>query len=439
MLKRLMVLLGVIFWAAPLLAADISEADVNTFFNNWLVAQNTGDYNRYAAMYATRFKGIKRAGERTYLYNHDTWLKDRERMFRNKMSVSAASVRVTVFEHGAKVEFRQTWESGRYKDKGDKELYLRKENGRLRITMEEMLASKVLAGKGAVLDSANFSFAFAMPEGIVLPDQDVKIDVKKLKLTSNGVDYSASAPVEPEQLPKSIRSLLGMQVRIYGPKGACESKINGFKVVSKKIPHFGEIQRWEEEKTPRKEITVNVYNEGLGHLVATTEKCSGDFAKDARLPVSPVFMGRKPDKETAAMAAKAFRALAAYRTDIKSYVKDEYFESIKIFEFSHSGKTEKWISIYAESGYPYCGGEGGILGVLWKMEDGAKGQKLRFDQYIGSDLEYLTDIDNDGYPEFLSRDAYTRGVPQSFEFVPATNSKMKGYIFKGSYDYDCPC
>lgn len=438
-MRYLLPFLSILFFASTALAAEISEADVKTFFNNWLAAQNTGDYNRYAAMYSARFKGIKRAGERTYFFNHEAWLNDRKRMFRNKMSVSADSVRIVVFERSAKVEFQQTWESGGYRDKGRKELYLKKEDGWLRITMEEMLASKVLAGKGAVLDSTNFPFAFAMPEGIVLPDQDVKIDVKKLKLTSNGVDYAASAPVEPEQLPKSIRSLLGMPVRIHGPKGACEAKINGFKIVSKKTPHYWEIKGWKEEKTPRKEITVNVYNEGLGHLVATTEKCSGDFAKDARLPVSPVFVGKKPDKETAAMAAKAFRALAAYKTDIKPYVKDEYYESIKFFEFSHSGKTEKWVSMYARSGVPFCGQDGGILGVLWKLEASAKGNKLSFDKYIGNELEYLTDIDNDGNPEFLSRDTYTRGVPQSFEFVPAKNSKMKGYIFKGSYDYDCPC
>ncbi|MBT1071105.1 hypothetical protein [Pelotalea chapellei] len=139
------------------------------------------------------------------------------------------------------------------------------------------------------------------------------------------------------------------------------------------------------------------------------------------------------------MATKAFKALEAYRSDIKPYVKDEYYESIKIFEFSHSGKTEKWVSMYAQSGVPYCGHDGGILGVLWKVEMSAKGSKLSFDQYIGNELEYLTDIDNDGNPEFLSRDTYTRGVPQSFEFIPAKKSKMKGYIFKGSNDYDCPC
>lgn len=438
-MKVLMALFAVIFLASPSFAGEISEVEVKSFLTSWLTAQNRGDYPGYAGMYATKFKGIKRSGDRTYRYNHEAWLKDRKRMFAHKMTVAADNVRIQVLETGATVEFEQTWESRNYKDKGGKELFLIHENDQLRIAREEMLASKVLAGKGMVLDSTNFPFAFAMPEGIVLPFEAVDADLDKLRFSSsNGIDHVASVPVDTGDLPPSTQSLLGMPVRIYGPKGACEAKINGFKLVSKKIPHFGEIQRWKEEKTPRKKIVRNIFDEGMMHLVATTDKCSGDFAKDARLPLSPVYVGKKADKETARLVTKAFRALPDYARVVKPYVKDGYFESIKTFELDVSGKKQRWVSMFVISGEPYCGGEGGILGGLWRIEDDGTGKKLRFEQYI-PDLEYITDLDNDGLPEFLSRDVETRGVPHSFYLIPLQRSGKKPHVFKGSNDYDCPC
>jgi hypothetical protein len=439
-MKSLMIPVFLLFFITPSFAAEISEAEVKAFLDTWLSAQNTGSFTGYSDMYAGKFFGIKRSGERTLRFNREKWLQDRKRMFRNKMTVTAKNVQITTSNFSATIRFEQTWESRRFKDTGGKQLFLIRENNQLKIAREEMLDSKVLLGKGMVLDSTNFPFAFAMKEGIVIPDSDVKADLKKLKLYSSGVDYSVTAPIDTALLPASTRSLLGMQVRLYGPKGMCESKINGFLLVSKKIPHFGEIQRWKEEKTPRWKIAVNIYNEGLHHLVATTEKCSGDFAKDAKLPESPVIMGKKADRKTAVMARNAFKALPSYKSDIQPYIKDSYEESIRTFEVSYQGKTTTWVSMYVMSGTPFCGQEGGILAVLWKVDHDAEGRRrLKFAQYLSEDLEYATDIDNDGFIEFLSRDPETRGVPHSFEFVPTGGGKKQERKFKGSYDYDCPC
>lgn len=435
-----MALITILLLATPTFATEIKESDVKGLLDNWLTAQNTSAYASYAGLYATKFQGIKRSGDRTSRFNHDSWLKDRKRMFKNKMNVTAASIQIQVLETGVIVKFEQTWESNGYKDKGDKQLYLILENDHLRIAREEMLASKVLVGKGMVLDSTNFPFAYVMKEGIVISDTEVKIDLKKLRFdSSNGVDHVATIPVDAAVLSEATRSLLGMPVRIYDTKGTCETTINGFMMVSKKIPHFGEIQRWKEEKTPRKEIAFNIYKEGLKHLVATTEKCSGDFAKRANMPESPIFVGKEADQESTSLAKKTIKLLPAYKTNIKPYLKDSYAESIRMFDINLSGKSERWISMVAAAGQENCGGEGGSIAVLWKIDDSSKGKSLKFVQYLDNDLEYATDVDNDGIPEFLSRDPETRGVPHTFDIIRTNGSKKQDFHFKGSYDYDCPC
>lgn len=436
-MKSLIILAFLLFCITPTFAADISEAGVKAFLENWLSAQNRGAFADYADLYAGRFLGIKRSGERTHRYNRQAWLKDIKRMFRDPMTVSADAIRIRTSETSAVIRFDRTCENARFKDRGGKQLFLILENNRLGIAREEMLDSRVLVGKGMVLDSTNFPFAFAMKEGIVIPDGDVKADPGKLRLHVSGIVYSVTAPVDTALLPASTRSLRGMPVRLYGSEGMCESKINGFALVSKKIPHFGEIQRWKEEKTPRGKIAVNICDEGLHHLVATTEKCSGDFAKDARLPESPVLMGRKADRKTAAISRSAFKALPSYRKDIKPYIKDSYVESIRTFEIPHQDKTTTWVSMYAMAGIPFCSQEGDILAVLWRIEADAEGRpRLKFVQYLSEDVEYATDIDNDGFPEFIARDAL---VKTDFEIVRTDGGKKRDMKFKGSIDYDCPC
>jgi hypothetical protein len=435
-----MILMLLLVFATPSYAADVREADVRAFLDDWLAAQNSGAYTKYTDKYAAKFFGVKRSGGHTYKYNRENWLKDRKRMFRGKMIVIADNVQITISEVSASIVFDQTWQNAHFKDKGAKQLFLVMENNRLKIAREEMLDSNVLMGKGMVLDSTNFPFAFAMKEGIVVPDNDVKIDFNKLRLHRSGVDYSVTAPVDSALLPASTRSLIGMPVKLYGPKGMCESKIKGFMLVSKKIPHFGEILRWKEEKTPRGIIAVNIYKEGLHHLVATTEKCSGDFAKDANLPESPVIMGKKADRKTTVMARKALKALPSYKSDLKPYIKDGYVESIRTFEVNYLGKNTTWVSICAVAGNPSCGQDGGALAVLWRMGKDSEGKpRLEFVQYLDEDIEYATDIDNDGSIEFLSRDPDTRGEPHSFGFVSTGGGKKREMKFRGSYDYDCPC
>jgi hypothetical protein len=75
--------------AAESTAEPIADSEAAALIDAWLGVQNQGDLAAYEALYARRFTGIKRAGARTRQYDRDGWVKDRGRMFRRKMTVTA--------------------------------------------------------------------------------------------------------------------------------------------------------------------------------------------------------------------------------------------------------------------------------------------------------------------------------------------------------------
>jgi hypothetical protein len=142
-MKSLITLIVTFFLAGASFAAEINEAEVRLFLENWLEAQNTGSYANYAAMYSSSFTGIRRSGSSTSNFDYDTWLTDRKQMFKKKILVNMNNLEIKISGSTASVKFEQTWKSGDYKDKGYKLLNLEVANGKPKITREEMLFSKV--------------------------------------------------------------------------------------------------------------------------------------------------------------------------------------------------------------------------------------------------------------------------------------------------------
>lgn len=423
-------------------ASEITEAEVRAFLDHWLKTQNGGSFSSYASMYATQFYGIKRSGNRTYRYNHDTWLKDRKKMFNKKMMVSADNLQIHTADGAATLRYEQTWQSGRYKDKGTKQVYLIREGERLRIAREEMLASKIMQTNNGAVDADNFPFAFSIKEGIVLNGIN---DIQNLtretpRLTATRPYYVASAAVETDLLPQNIKALTGMKVRLYGPRGSCNTVINGFKIVSKDIPHFGYVQQWKDEKTAEVEIVRRIFTEGNLHLVATTETCSGDFATDARLPELPIGISQPLSDEMKRRVWDAFRGLAAYRREIKPYEKNLSEADFHQFSLPLNGKTSTWVSIFVVAGQPYCSTEGGgILGALWEVVGEGKKQTLRWRKYFDDPIDYATDINADGVPDFHFKESVGRDDSSYFGFIGGKKTNGDDIKLNEAAYNDCPC
>lgn len=130
--------------AADAGAPAISEADARALVEAWLAAQNQGNFGAYEALYARKFSGVKRSGDRIVRMNRAEWLADRKRMFARPMLVEAAELRVVASRSGVTVGFEQTWSSGAYKDTGPKVMVLSREGGAPRVEREELLASRKL-------------------------------------------------------------------------------------------------------------------------------------------------------------------------------------------------------------------------------------------------------------------------------------------------------
>src|SRR5262249_30328876 len=131
----------------------------------WLKAQNDGDFSAYQALYAPEFQGIRRSGPRVARFDRAAWLKDRERMFKQRMVINADHVRWATSRDQARGIFDQTFRSGRYQDRGKKELVLVERAGALAIVREEMLTSQIGAA-----DAARFGeFAYVVDGHLVLP------------------------------------------------------------------------------------------------------------------------------------------------------------------------------------------------------------------------------------------------------------------------------
>jgi hypothetical protein len=146
-MKSLRTLIIFLLLSSSSFAAEISEKEVKSFLNDWLATQNTGSYSNYSAMYSERFTGIRRSGSHTYNLNRDAWLEDRKLMFKKKMTVNTKNPEIKLSGTTASVKFEQIWESGSYKDKGDKLLNLIIENGKIKIAREELLSSKTVENK----------------------------------------------------------------------------------------------------------------------------------------------------------------------------------------------------------------------------------------------------------------------------------------------------
>lgn len=144
-MKSIMTIIFILFLATSAFAAEITEKEVIIFFGDWLKAQNTASYSKYAAMYSNNFAGIRRSGSITQKFDRNTWLTDRKRMFKKKMIVSEGVPKITLSGNTASIKFEQTWESSAYKDKGVKLLNLVLENGKLKIAREELLSSTVIS------------------------------------------------------------------------------------------------------------------------------------------------------------------------------------------------------------------------------------------------------------------------------------------------------
>jgi len=147
---------------SSLAVADPEADKAAAIVDRWLAAQNAGKFDDYQVLYARRFHGIRRSGDKTVKLDHDGWLRERKKMFGVPMIVTIDQRVVETTGTRTRVRFVQTFQSGKYKDNGEKEIVI----AFGKIISEEMRTSTMAGADGSVCDEMRCKGTTA-PEAIV--------------------------------------------------------------------------------------------------------------------------------------------------------------------------------------------------------------------------------------------------------------------------------
>ncbi len=171
------------------------EAAVRALIGRWIDAQNKGDFAAYSALYTPSFHGVRRSLGRTVVLDYEGWLRDRGRMFKKPMKVTATDVQ---FAHVApasglvRATFVQAFSSGSYADRGRKQIDVAVIGGTLVIAREELLESERLPatrGAGGAAGATDDSAAARRP-ATRLPARPQKRCRSPARFTASQVGWS---------------------------------------------------------------------------------------------------------------------------------------------------------------------------------------------------------------------------------------------------------
>ena len=319
-------------------APTVTEAAARDVLKRWLATQNDGDFAAYKALYAERFEGIRRSGEQVKKLDRASWMRERERMFKNKMAVSADAAQVQVSLGGAEVRFTQTWESAGYKDSGPKVLALISRRSGLRIAREEMLSST--KAKPALPPALHDDrFAYAVGGALVLDDapKDEWSHAPTAIVSREGAGGAAIVTrreVDEARLPAAVTALKGKKAQLFTATGAaCEAKVKGFAVISRVVPHFGIVEQWtatgEHAGEPRPtdaQIAEDAWEQAsegrllVAELDGDAARCKPATWGRVSHAAAPIFIAAVPADDALKAAAHAeLRKLAAYAEAQKEF------------------------------------------------------------------------------------------------------------------------
>ena len=418
--------------AAPAPRPAISSADLQALLDAWLAAQNRGDFAAYEKLYARKLVGVKRVGARTYRFARDGWIADRQRMFKKKMTVEARDIEpFEISSRSATIRFVQRWASGKFEDIGPKRLMVVLEGDQLRIAQEEMLRSEIVDRDAPI----GQGFYFLHGGGLVLHDATVPDEHGVPAETGDGEVITTEATVDEADLDEETRAWKGKKVRL---DSGCEATVTGFRLVSRVVPHFGEVQQWNcqyqdddcVEATPQ-ERAVQAFAMGEPALVAALSGCRGVLFATPSEQRAPVAGEAITDAALEARALAAFarleRVVAQDSGDEKGWWKAN--ESVSIFKHPESGQVI--VSVHARVG-EMCGGFSADHWQVWQLEDGelvALGSGS-----APAEIIEAIDVNHDGRLELI-----IKGDDFGTEAALVDLKTMSSPVTYGYSYNDCPC
>jgi len=442
-------------------APAIVESDVLDLLGSWVAAQNAGQFDDYEKLYAARFTGTKRVGTREKKFDRAGWIADRKALFQKPFAVSAESPRISLAGSSAVVEFTQKWANASYRDSGQKQLVLLKDQ-ELRIASEEMKTSELqdAAPAAAVPSFEEFAWVRERPGHktvLLLPGP---VDLNAVTGRTEYVnDHEAERPVVAKALAPSLAALSGQRFALYGEGGKlCEATAGEFVVLVDATPHFGIVQQWNGQdgaqlasRATRAEELWSLSQAGgrmLG-LTLDTNACQGTprFARSAQKSVARVWRSEGVAPTELGSALEFARKTKPHQELQRAYDQLKLGkgpwdaqEAPRAQAFS-DGQGQTFVSLLLS------GSDGGgcaaefdatlwlLLeksGPTWVVQSADEGVQAHstFPRYLEPLFaDFAFDLDGDGRAELLGGDDFFVDLPGGYRSIQNVS---------GAY-FDCPC
>lgn len=314
--------------STPEAAPWLSETEVKSAFEQWLRTQNEANFAAYSRLYAARFTGTKRVATRTSRFNRETWLTDREGMFKPGLSVKASDVQVTISgPQLAQVTFIQDFSTPRFSDRGKKQLLFTSTPEGLRVTAEEMLDSTVTedvsVGPAAAAWYAEDNVLFTRSH---LAKSAFGSVPRSFTKDNDGV-YHLTAAASKDAFPATTTALEQEPLTLITSDGkSCGARVTRLYGAARIVPHFGMEQSWAgqdgHEPASRVEIAKQLW-QLAGDEVSVVGEIAAACGKTGLLVKTadgvPSLSAPKPVDQT---LEKAIRARFAKLPEIKKVEKE---------------------------------------------------------------------------------------------------------------------
>lgn len=389
----------------------MNEVSARALLDAWLSAQNEGNFERYSALFADPFQGVKRADDRVYRFGRAAWLENRARMFQRPMSVTLSDVTVRATATTATIRFTQRWSSATFEDVGPKEIVLVVQDGELRIAREEMLESE---RERPQLESGLFMLAIRHTNlYAVLAAQTDEVGSGAPALLPR-----ESEPVAAWRASADEDGILGREVRVFTAAGThCDGTLGPPRLMRRVVPHFGSVQAWNGEEGapyPDAQIAEDIWTMSAEKTlrVAEVQGCSEGLWVAAR-EASPQFY--TPSAGGGDAAGRAFQGLPDWR-DLQETWSDE-FDGDGPWDAA-PGPAPTAFQTWTHQGLRIVtvegrGGAGcvefyGRLSGIFDLEGDRAVSRTNGDSSMELDFLSVVDIDTDGTPEIVVKDGLLR-------------------------------
>jgi hypothetical protein len=418
--------------AAPAVPAapGVEESRARDVVERWLRAQNEGDLATYEGLYAQRFRGEKRAGERLYSFDRAGWLADRKKMFGKPMKVSVEDVRVSVGQASATVELVQSFAQGNFADRGPKLLVLAREGDALKIASERMLASELASGS-VPGDAAGFWFVVHVhgePYVVLEKGAPASWGEGALGKPDSSGDAFAVLQATGAKLPAERAARRATKLRVLDVEGkSCEASVASLSLLAPLQPHFGEACAFEgrpgcgpevtDEPLAPEAIAKRLWSMVLPGDLSLVGKleggCDGSFAVPAgsELDVWPLSGSNPATAEQALAAARKTPLYAAVSRDYRAFMEGSgELRDDWALESSPHGLTGNdallFVDLRASAG---CADFNASVSFLMSVADGKAPRPLLGVRDAGMTTAVL-DLGRDGTLELLSRPSEFSGA-----------------------------